>query len=503
MIDKDKITKIQYVGSGLFVLMLALTWLSRPIYDPDFFWHLKTGEWIWQHRALPVPDPFSFTTSPELGWPRIFTLNGYWLGQIIYHGLYALCDWWGIFALRFALVTSLAAIFYFFRQGGRLVWSCCAALTILLLVESYPVERPQFFSFVFFAGLYLYLDRLFSKGQSPQGKQAVIGVTLLMLVWANIHGGVILGQGLLLLVMIFACWRRFPGGSRVPPLKNPLRLWLIALAGLAATVFNPNGLKLFIVLFEIAGKDRLFVAANEEYASLFQLWQEHTEPAFYLYVLVILLTLNGLVRNLGTTHPFRIFVICGTLIQAVISLRYMPFFLCAALPAVASGLTGVTVAPHLARVAMPVIVLCTLLVFGRNEMSNLQLIRQEGFVSTEHFPVALTTRIKPLALSGRLYAPDEWGGYLMWQLGPAMQLMWDGRMLDEGVIRDALAAEMTGMVINGRPIWQSVFEKYRIDCALLPMRDENGPNRLAMALYRAPTWSPLAADRQAVLFTRK
>src|SRR6266508_6189877 len=36
--------------------------LSTEIADPDFWWHLKTGEYIATRHALPVPDPFAYTT---------------------------------------------------------------------------------------------------------------------------------------------------------------------------------------------------------------------------------------------------------------------------------------------------------------------------------------------------------------------------------------------------------------------------------------------------------
>ena len=52
----------------LILAALCLTGLfSTEISDPDFWWHLKTGEYIVQHGSLPVPDPFSFTTN--LGKP--------------------------------------------------------------------------------------------------------------------------------------------------------------------------------------------------------------------------------------------------------------------------------------------------------------------------------------------------------------------------------------------------------------------------------------------------
>ena len=64
-------------------------WFSTEIADTDFWWHLKTGQYIVQHHSLPVPDPFAYTTS--LNPPayqgedqvRHFNLTHEWLAQAL------------------------------------------------------------------------------------------------------------------------------------------------------------------------------------------------------------------------------------------------------------------------------------------------------------------------------------------------------------------------------------------------------------------------------------
>ena len=49
----------------MIVALAAVAIFSRfwfGIGDPDFWWHLKTGQYIWQNHKLPVPDPFAYTT---------------------------------------------------------------------------------------------------------------------------------------------------------------------------------------------------------------------------------------------------------------------------------------------------------------------------------------------------------------------------------------------------------------------------------------------------------
>ncbi len=43
--------------------VLCIGWFSAPISDSDFWWHLKTGQYVWEQHRLPVPDPFAFTTA--------------------------------------------------------------------------------------------------------------------------------------------------------------------------------------------------------------------------------------------------------------------------------------------------------------------------------------------------------------------------------------------------------------------------------------------------------
>jgi hypothetical protein len=42
--------------------LLLVGWFSRGISDPDFWWHLRTGQFVVETRSLPAPDPFAFTT---------------------------------------------------------------------------------------------------------------------------------------------------------------------------------------------------------------------------------------------------------------------------------------------------------------------------------------------------------------------------------------------------------------------------------------------------------
>src|SRR5437899_1081720 len=80
--------------AGALSLVVWVSWFSPPTYDSDFWWHLRTGQYIVEHRVLPVSDPFSFTTAgAPLTYPgetvtRRFNLTHEWLSQTLLYLVY-------------------------------------------------------------------------------------------------------------------------------------------------------------------------------------------------------------------------------------------------------------------------------------------------------------------------------------------------------------------------------------------------------------------------------
>src|ERR1019366_5543978 len=74
------------------ILLLGL--FSREIYDSDFWWHLRTGQYIVEQHALPIPDPFAWTTAtahdayPGEARTRQFNLTHEWLAQAIFYAVW-------------------------------------------------------------------------------------------------------------------------------------------------------------------------------------------------------------------------------------------------------------------------------------------------------------------------------------------------------------------------------------------------------------------------------
>ncbi|HEY1183933.1 MAG TPA: hypothetical protein VGE89_07100, partial [Bryobacteraceae bacterium] len=92
--------------------VLCLGLLSPEIRDSDFWWHLRTGQYIVETRSLPVPDPFAYTTaaapSAYAGEDAVrrFNLTHEWLAQALVYAAYRAAGFPGVVMLRALLLAA-------------------------------------------------------------------------------------------------------------------------------------------------------------------------------------------------------------------------------------------------------------------------------------------------------------------------------------------------------------------------------------------------------------
>ena len=155
------------------MVVVTVFLLLRPVNDPDFFWHLKTGDWIWQHRELPAQDPFNYTSRPGNEDGQRFILTSYWVSQVLYH---VICDAWGlpgIVALKFLIALLFVVALIKLRRGDPLVHAALVLVSLPLFYRLFPFDRPQVFSFVFFAVLLYLLEKVRSRTTVPATRRPV------------------------------------------------------------------------------------------------------------------------------------------------------------------------------------------------------------------------------------------------------------------------------------------------------------------------------------------
>ena len=215
---------------------------STEVADTDFWWHLKTGEYIVQHRSVPVPDPFSYTA--DLGKPaypgeeriRYFNLTHEWLAQALWYVIYRVGGFPAVVLFKALLLSGfcglagvLAARRTETKPGELPYWGLAAAAATATLASLFSADRPALVSFFLLAVFAWILER--------GGPLWILPV--LSLVWANAHGGYFLG---------WAIAGAYAAAALVQRRPEARRLLLVTSGCVVVSGLNPSHFRIFQIL---------------------------------------------------------------------------------------------------------------------------------------------------------------------------------------------------------------------------------------------------------------
>lgn len=459
---RNRISPLALLGSYGFpaALLLALTFFmsTGAVQEDDLFWHLRTGEWILEHRELPAADPFSYTT-PQDSTMVTALLRRYWLGQIALYGLWQLGGPAGIVAARaltYALIVGVLLLWFRRRAQGLVPLLGCALAAALL--REFPNERPQLFSFLLTPIVLAILDT----------RRGLAALPFIMLFWANLHGGYLLGVGVMLIFF----------GCEVLGKKDRRFLSYLGVS-MAAAMLNPSGWR---SLAEFLSTQTSYRQALVEHLSPLQaaIGMHQWYPAYWatLLLLAVLAAIGR--RQLSPAPALTALALAGLSLTSLRFIAFLPF----ALPLLRF--------PELwrPRKALPALALVA--------AAALAVPWKEcfRFGLSETFPVQAVTYMEQAGLPRQLFNFYSWGGYLIWRLRGAPVFI-DGRTLAE-----------QPFVEYERALWsddsESLLERHGIRTVILPGASLSTGRTypLVLRLAQDPRWQPVYADERAVVFSR-
>ncbi|MDB5654492.1 MAG: hypothetical protein JWQ94_2105 [Tardiphaga sp.] len=215
------------LGIGIAVYLLALFGGNALLNDPDTYWQITVGQWILDHHAVPITDIYSFTMR---GQPWISTQ---WLSQVLFAAAYGAFGWAGPVVLTAtAVAATFALLTHFLSRRLSASTSFIFVAVALALMLGHLLARPHVLAMpvmvAFVGGLVAAMDR--------RGAPSYALLPLIAL-WANLHGGFVLGLALIAPIGIEAI---FLAEARAQ--KALLWRWvLFGLAACAASCVTPYG----------------------------------------------------------------------------------------------------------------------------------------------------------------------------------------------------------------------------------------------------------------------
>ena len=475
------------------VLLVGI--FTTEVADTDFWWHLKTGEYIVEHGKLPVPDPFSYTSSygppayPDEETVRYFNLTHEWLAQVLWWLLYRLGGFpaavlWKGFLLG---VVCAAAGCLAARRAGNFYLGILAALAPVPVLTLFAADRPALVTFALVAVFVVILDSYVSGGR-------VAWVWMLIplhVVWANSHGGFFLGWGVLAAYSVGA-WR-LPSERRKP-------LWLAAGLCILSSGLNPNGFRILEVL--PAYRESYLTSTLIEWKRPF-LWGPP-----YAYNLLLYSTAAAMVlaRRKVRLSDVLLFAAFGSAsLMAFRNIVFVAFLAPVLLATYAWPPLAAKLPPRPARfVRLPMLLGITGLLVYQALVGGLYQLRAAEW----KFPQGAVGFLRRNQITEPIFNSYEYGGYLIWALWPRQRTFIDGRALNEAVYRDyaKILHIKRSAGPRGKELRTELLDRYGVQFVVTNAFEfASGviyPLALALSGPAYPEWVLIYEDPQALVFAR-
>jgi hypothetical protein len=423
--------------------------LVQPV-DFDYWWHRRTGELIAHDRIFPRTDPFAFTTDGK-AW-----IDHEWLAQLVFYGVDSTLGYLALFAACFAL--GVAAWWLVRRtllaEGVAPTQALLLSLAPLVFGAMHWRARPAMFTLFFFA---LVLHELFAARRGE--RRSIWHLALIMPLWANLHGGYVIG---LALIAIFAVAQRVDG-------RVPGATWRHACAVLAAgfvlTVLNPYTWRLWLYPLTY------FMGENESLRRIDE-WQSpdfHQIRSMPLAALLLLTIVTGVAGRRLDAWRTALLVVFGAM--ALQSMRHQTLFALAWAPCVAPALVERWAWWRREDVGSPGVPSFNyaLLAGGAAALLMVVLVSPSGLplrsapvAGSMPFPEASAAYVAREHPGARIFNEYGWGGFLIERLYPTNQVYIDGRADLHGAL-----VEEYQRVIRGDG-WREAFARHGITVAIVP-----------------------------------
>lgn len=497
---------------SLFLILLLAVGYFGVFADLDWSWQVRTGELIVQTGSLRTPDTFSYT----IAGTQVHDFE--WLYEVI---LYLTWSVFGIGGLKFLKLFVIATPLYLVarqqqREGMRWHGIALSLLVAVLVLAPAWNLRPLFVTTI---GLLLVSTMLHNHCKENGGGLSW-WLPVVMLVWANMHPGVITGQGLLFGAI---AWEWLNQSLRWnPPLDRP-RLWRLTTIGgigLAATFLSPDPIERLRYPFkpELAHPImRIFVEMQPLYTFL-------GKPPFavgLIYVVAALVLLTMVLRfrayRLWEVALFAGLAFLGNfafrsamdwlLVMLALGMPHVKELLAQAARSWRHSRTTATLLRIDRRAkklflsplfrwqpAWPAVTVAAFLVVSLIP----PLSRQMPLRDSEEWPVAALNECEKLRLEGRFFAPPNYGAYVGWRLGERGKVYVDTR----GFFFPPMLLEDSVLLPQLAPGWEQrlkrVLDEYGTQYFLL---ETDGPRGALWKRISPRVARPLYLDQHTVLLT--
>jgi len=479
----------------LLFFITVFSFSLRYLSDHDLGFHLKGGQWIWEHKAVPDKDTYTYTVNQN------DYIDSHWFFQLVVWCFYTLAGYSGVSLLVAILIT---AIFYIQWKIVRSYISTTEGIVLLMLVALIIQFRfhlrPELITWMCIS-LYLLLYQTYLKKKS----NFIYWLFFVQLIWANCHGLFILGW-LMCAAFFISDWWHTKSIDK--------RLLLIGALQPVAALINPYGIKglLFpFYLYTRLQEGNVMNNAISEFKSVFEIQTTPNSPfspgiLYYGFGGFVVLFLISFIFSLKNRKVFEWIIGCAFLFLAVKAIRNIPLFLFVGSPFIAAAWFNMKIRERLVvyfsgytalfRSIVAYSLMLFLLLLWNNGYYKLNRngIRTGVGLNALAYPVGTGNFINSNQLSGKLINDFNTGSWLEWQL--AQPVFIDGRL---EVMREEFFAEYQNSQTTDS--LKNMLNKYQPELILFDYMS-SGSWHIQLNKLKED-WRMIFADEVSVLYMKK
>jgi len=474
----------------LFVSGGGMGW-SGLLADADVGWHIRTGEYILDHGAVPYQDLYSFSKAgaPWFAWE--------WLSDVLDGGLHRIFGLKGVVLLA-ALTISLFATTLVRRmvwRGSNLFVAMLVALLGVGASSIHFLARPHVFTL-----LLLSVSVWMIEADRDRPSRRIWLLVPLTAVWTNLHGGFLALIAVLGLTAVGTGIEVWLGNGRT--IRDGLRYAKLTAACALASLVNPYGWNLHLHVAEYLQSSWIKKVIQEFQSPSFR---GESMLQFEVLLLVGMLVAAALFRRRRVVEGLWIAFWAH---MALGSVRHVPVFVAVCVPLIATELAGWwtawTAAAKKSSLTGILNQMAADSLSGFRRTSILPWAVAAALISigapikwpqdfpAQMFPIKMVHDHADLIARSRVLTTDQWGDYLIYT-NPQQKVFVDGRSDFYG---ETIGNQYI-QVMNGHWKWREWMAKYDFDLALIPLT-----NALSELLKQEPGWHVLADDGKQILLVR-
>ncbi|MBQ8105135.1 MAG: hypothetical protein IJ127_19910 [Afipia sp.] len=456
-----------WFGAGLFLLMVIGG--NRSLQDADTYWQIVVGQSIIDHRALPHTDVYSFT---RFGAPW---MSSSWLAQVLYAASYAAAGWAGpVILAALGTAAAFALLVHILCRYFSAVHAIIVAMAAVLMSAHHFVARPHLLALPVMVAWVYGLVKASDARRAPS-----LWLLPLIILWANLHGGFVLGLALIAPFALDALWN----AQSPQRFSLALRWAAFGICALVASWITPYGWNSLLAARQILDLGPAMPLIAE--------WQAADFSSLGVFEICLFAAVAGALWRGIVLSPPRILLVLGLLHMALSHNRNIEVFALLT-PLVVAGPLAAQLgrAEAVARTRSWIGVVAVVL--GVVGATTAFVVSHTFTPMAAQTPAAAVDALKARKAS-RILHNAGFGGYLITQGIPTF---FDGR----GELYGApfLVKTFDALALRDVDGFLGLLDRYRIDATLLT------PDTPAAGLLdRLDGWQRIHTDGIAVVHVRK